>query len=231
MTDGSTLRPEMLPLPKRMTKLPIHRGYPVPWFVAWINGEPDFRIMDGRQIVAAVTERRCWLCGERLGSFMAFTIGPMCAVNRISAEPPAHRECALFAVRACPFLARPHMVRRRNEYPDGADKPSGMMVERNPGVALVWITKGYRILRQPGGSPLFRMGEPRHILAFARGLQATSAEIEESVRSGLPVLVEAATQDGPGAMTELAHELRTACALLGINRVPLPSPLPTRSAL
>src|SRR5262245_2742625 len=104
---ATILRPELPPVPERMRKLPLHRGYPVPWFVEWIEGVPDFRIMDGRKLVRAVKEKRCWVCGELMGSYLAFTIGPMCAVNRISAEPPSHRECASFSARGCPFLTRP----------------------------------------------------------------------------------------------------------------------------
>ena len=33
----STYRPELEPLPDRMKRLPVHRGYPVPWFVEWVR--------------------------------------------------------------------------------------------------------------------------------------------------------------------------------------------------
>src|SRR5262245_17927108 len=103
-----------IPLPARMARLPISpAGYPVPWFVATIKGEPDFRVIGPDKIARAVRADLCWLCGQTLGRFKAFVGGPMCAVNRTSAEPPSHRECAEYAVRACPFLTRPRM--RRNE--------------------------------------------------------------------------------------------------------------------
>ena len=78
-----------IPLPHRMRKLPISdRGFPVPRFVPWINGQPEFRGFDGEHLSRCVKLKRCWLCGEPLGKFMAFVIGPMCAVNRVSSEPP-----------------------------------------------------------------------------------------------------------------------------------------------
>jgi hypothetical protein len=41
------LKPTLESLPVRLQGLPIdERGYPVPWFVAWENGKPEFRAMD-----------------------------------------------------------------------------------------------------------------------------------------------------------------------------------------
>jgi hypothetical protein len=68
----------------------------------------------------------------------------MCAILRISGEPPSHRECAEFSARACPFLSRPDMVRREDRLPDAA-KFNPLMLERNPGVAMVWITLSYTV--------------------------------------------------------------------------------------
>ena len=113
-----------VPIPRRMQSLPVDpkRGVPVPWFVVWLDeagepcaagkGTPDFRVVRPNGIAVAHTHQLCWVCGERRGTFSAFVIGPMCAVNRISGEPPAHLECADFAGRACPFLVRPAMKRR-----------------------------------------------------------------------------------------------------------------------
>lgn len=216
------LRPELPALPIRMQSLPVDaRGYPVPWFVEWINGAPEFRVMDGRKLVRAVREKLCWVCGKPLGSFLAFTIGPMCAVNRVSSEPPSHRECAMFSARACPFLTRPHMRRREGGMPEEAVKPGGMMIERNPGVTLVWVTKSYRVLPQKGKSALFRIGDPTDVQTFAHGMPATHAEIHESIVSGLPALLSAAEEDGGTAVKELERMLRTACVVLRIDPIPL----------
>jgi hypothetical protein len=210
------LRTGLPPLPARIAKLPVdRRGYPVPWFVAWINGEPEFRTMDGGKLVLAVRDRRCWVCGQPLGSFLAFTIGPMCAVNRVSAEPPSHRECAEFSAIACPFLTRPHMRRRENDLPAEATSAAGVTIARNPGVALVWVTKSYRVRRAPGGY-LFEIGDPREILTFAEGRAATVEEIRASVDSGLPILLDIAQQDGPHAVLALEKQTAVARRLLRI---------------
>src|SRR5262245_10337978 len=125
------LRPELeLPLPRNMSRLPQHRGYPVPWFVEWVDGEPEFRAMSrvkwwtavgmGRDGILRPHQSHCWVCGgpmARAGflATFAFTIGPMCAINRVSSEPPSHVECAEWSARNCPFLSRPHARRREDD--------------------------------------------------------------------------------------------------------------------
>ena len=190
------------------------RGFPVPWFVPWFDGEPEFRAVDPRQAAYAVKNELCWICGNPFrGAARAFTIGPMCAVNRVSPEPPEHLDCARFAVRACPFLSRP-MAKRR----DASDIPHapapGLMIERNPGATLIWLTRSFRIERQPEGGQLFRIGPPVAVEWYAEGREATRAEVLESVRTGLPLLREAAEGDGPEAVALLEKMTARAMRLI-----------------
>jgi hypothetical protein len=195
-------------IPGRIKTLPRDKhGYPVPWFVAWIGGKPDFRVIAPGRIRDALRTPQCWVCGVPFlrQEDRAFTIGPMCAVNRVSAEPPSHRDCAVFSARFCPFLSTPQMVRREKHKPAEAVNPAGVMIKRNPGVALVWVT-GYKSwTRRPDGSggTLFDIGEPKEALWFARGREATRAEVLDSIDSGLPILAEMAERDGPEACAEL----------------------------
>lgn len=209
----STLRPGLPALPDRIKTLPIdERGYPVPWFVSWVDGKPEFRVVDGRKMLLAVRQRRCWVCGEPLGKFMTFVIGPMCAINRISGEPPSHRECAMFSAKACPFLTRPHMARREANLPEGSRmNPNG--IPRNPGVALVWTTLRYTVMQEPD-QILFKVGEPTSIVCFAEGRVATKEEVFRSITSGLPILTKAAALDGDGALEELCVITKDALKLL-----------------
>lgn len=73
------LRKELDPLPERMKDLPVDsdRGYPVPFFVAWVDGKPDFRVMDQSKWIRAVRESRCWVCGKPMGQWKIFALGPM----------------------------------------------------------------------------------------------------------------------------------------------------------
>jgi hypothetical protein len=200
------------PLPPRIAALPVDpdRHFPIPWFVAYVNGKPEFRAMDGRKLAAAVKEKRCWVCGDRLGKKLAFLVGPMCAVNRISGEPPSHPGCATFSAKYCPFLSRPAMERRRDEKFDALGTESaGFLIERNPGVNLVWTTLSYKVVSDGNKGVLFQMGEPVDLAWFREGRTATRDEVLESVRTGLPILERAADED-PDPARARAHLARLA---------------------
>jgi hypothetical protein len=182
-----------LQLPEKMKRLPIdERGFPVPYFVPWIKGEdgvlkPEFRGMDGERFAICVRLKRCWLCGQPLGAHQTFVVGPMCGVNRNTAEPPCHHSCATYAAQACPFLTQPRM--RRNEKDMPAGDAAGLMIKRNPGVTLLWTTKGYKLQRSSGGTGvLFTIGPPEKVEWFAEGRAATRDEIMHSVETGMPLL-------------------------------------------
>lgn len=203
--NATVLHPNLPDLPARIQRLPVDsRGFPVPWFVAWIDGVPDFRVIGPGKIYEAINDERCWVCGDQMGSFLAFTIGPMCAINRISAEPPSHRECAIFAAKACPFLTKPAVERREENLPAKV-RSNPNHIPRNPGAILVWITKTYRITSNDDGSPLFKVGDPLETLWFAHGRNATRNEVIESIDSGLPTLF-AAIDNAPVTETQKENE-------------------------
>lgn len=193
-----------------------HRGFPVPWFVAWIDGAPDFRVVGPGKVVQAVRQQLCWICGQRLGAFKTFVIGPMCAVNRVSSEPPSHRDCAEFAAKACPFLIKPRMRRNDKDMPPEARNPGGVMIARNPGVALVWVTRSFKPFRAEGGV-LFEVGDPASVEWYAEGRAATRAEVMASIDSGLPLLRAAAEPEGPSAVWELARCIARAMPLVPVE--------------
>lgn len=57
-----------IPMPASIRALPIDpvRKIPVPWFVSWIDGKPEFRCMAHERLTLAVKERLCWVCGTKL---------------------------------------------------------------------------------------------------------------------------------------------------------------------
>jgi hypothetical protein len=187
----------------------------VPWFVAWEDGVPDFRVVAPGNIRDAVRFGLCWVCGQPAGQYKAFVLGPMCAVNRVSSEPPSHRDCAVYSATHCPFLATPGMRRREPGGPAGTRPPPGLMITRNPGVALVWVTRSYRLQRVPGGV-LFEIGDPLEVLWFAQGRPATRAEVDASIETGLPALREQAERDGPGATRLLDAAVAAVAPLLPV---------------
>lgn len=204
---------DFIDMPSRVAGLPRDdRGYPIPRFVEWIDGAPDFRVMSYAHLTRCIRHEACWICGERLGTNKVFVIGPMCVCNRVSAEPPSHYECALFAAKNCPFLTRP-LARRRDTSDVGATATAGLMIERNPGVCALWTTKRYRPFRDRGGV-LFDIGEPERVEFYAKGRRATREELDESIRTGLPILENAAQMDGPDGVRALGHQVKRMNALI-----------------
>ena len=200
-------------MPSRIASLPVDpvRKIPVPWFVAWIDGKPEFRVADGEKRSLAVREKRCWVCGEKLGRIMTFVIGPMCGINRTSMEPPSHSDCALYSVRHCPFLSRPQMDRRESGMDALVEQGAscdGEMIRRNPGVSALWNTRDYKMFNDGKGGYLLRVGDPESVWWFCEGRQATCEEVEASIVSGIPLLLNMARkQIEEDAQVRLQHVL------------------------
>lgn len=210
---ATELRPELTPPPERIQRLPVHRGYPVPWFASFMNGEPDFRVADGIKWAIAVKTFRCWVCGQKLGANLAFVLGPMCGITRSTIEPACHRSCAEWSIINCPFLTRPHMTRRENDLPEGVDIP-GMPIMRNPGVSLLWMTRSFEVFQDHKGHGMISVGDPAEVEFYFEGRRATRAEIDQSVAGGLPNLEHLAKQDGAEAEARLAEQIKAFEALL-----------------
>lgn len=218
-----------LPIPPNMAARPVdRRGFPVPYFVAWFDpagaqvadgkGAPDHRVIDPAKLARCLKFSLCWLCGQPLGKWRALVVGPMCLVNRTSAEPDCHVTCAEFAVRACPFLANDRA--RRNEIRpkpiDAAMSPAGH--KRNPGVACIFAHTERWLKRIPQGNraPLFQMptGEPERLTFWANGERASRAQVMDSLDSGAVILRQAAELEGQEALTELACYYSATVALV-----------------
>jgi len=207
-------RKDLPEIPPRMKLLPIEaRGYPVPWFVEWINGVPDFRVMDRRKWGLAVRFGNCWLCGEPVGVRRTFVIGPMCGITRTTSEPGNHHECATFAAIACPFMTRPQAKYRTAKLPETVKDAAGCPIDRNPGVTCLWTTREFNVFKAYAGNAgqLIRLGEPtcdegfRGVEFYAEGRRATRAEIMHSVETGLPML------EKPARDQDIAEHRGTEC--------------------
>ena len=210
-----------LTLPDRMpvsiAALPVNRqGYPIPWFV-YIDPDTsvaDFRVVAPGRIRAAAGQARCWICGGHMPDWQlqAFVIGPMCAVNRVSAEPPSHTACAMWAARACPFLVNPNMVRRTSGLAaHGPVTSAGVMITRHPGVSAVWVVRrrDWSLFTDGDGGLLFDVGSPRRVWWLAHGRAATRAEVAASITSGMPALRDL-SRDEPGGDAALDEQLAAA---------------------
>jgi hypothetical protein len=169
-------------MPPRMHGLPLDdAGRPVPYFVEYVDGKPDFRVMSAHHMKRAITERLCWVCGQSMFKFATFTAGPMCLVNLNSAEPPSHHECAVYSALHCPFLTNPAKVRREAHLPEAKVDPAGISILRNPGVTCLIVTDRWLPYRD-GMGILFSIGrrrwadEPRieRVEWYAEGRPATT---------------------------------------------------------
>jgi hypothetical protein len=198
-----------LPIPERMQNLPISdKGFPIPWFVYIdpVTNESDFRVIGSGKLVMAHQKHLCWLCGQKMGTYNCFVVGPMCTINRVSAEPPSHIGCATYAVRACPFLTQPRMRRNKKDQILKAREVGGVMLKRNPGVTALWCTKTYEPFRVHNGV-LFYLGPPTEVQWWSEGRTAKLAEVQASIDSGLPALIEMAKLEGRRAEMALAGKI------------------------
>jgi ferredoxin len=209
------IRPNLKTIvPDKMRRRPLDaRGYPVPWFVAWIAGKPDFRAVDPNKFLLALDKRRCWVCGQALGKFATFVVGPMCIVNHVSAEPPSHLECAKFAARGCPFLTIPTAQYREANRPEDYRTNPGMLTH-NPEVMALWTCDTWRPVTAvgPDGNigTLIEFGEPKSVTFWREGREATPAEARAALYKGLPHLQAMAERDGGHAPRELAARVDAA---------------------
>ena len=211
-------------LPPRIARLlKDQRGYPIPHFVQWMkegqearDGEagaaPDFRVINSRRMEMCFRQSHCWICGDVLGRHRVFAIGPMCVINRVTMEPPSHRDCAEFAAKACPFLIRPRMRRNEKNLPQSAPMP-GIAIDRNPGCIALYETGGYRRFNTATGA-LIRLDPPLRIDWWAEGRTATRAEVMDSIDSGYPLLMGVARHEGESAVRELVRQREIAMRLV-----------------
>jgi hypothetical protein len=169
-------------LPQRIAKLPRdHRGYPVPSFVRWINGKPDFVETNPDHWQRCVQHRVCWICGDPCKGLLSFVCGPSAAFTGMTTEPAAHAECAMFALRTCPFIMFPNR-RRDLERHDTAEQGLSVRTSRhNPGVWLLWVAKRFAV-RRIGNSAVIAPGKPRGFAWMREGRDATRSEVIDALR-------------------------------------------------
>jgi hypothetical protein len=191
------LRPELPEAPPAIRRLPVDaRGFPVPFFVAWLDGKPDHRIVEPIKLMRCVREGLCWICGQKLTRPAVCVIGPMCGVNHVSSEPPSHEACARFAVQGCPFMSRPNMRRREAGLPPELVAAPGVM--HNPGLSLLWWTERVEVFKAAGPRShrrLFDIGDPLRVEWWTEGRLATRDEAEAALAVGLPKLMAQAGGD------------------------------------
>lgn len=194
-------------LPKRVARLPTdRRGFPIPWFVAWRDGQPHFPAVDAAKLGIAWNEDLCWVCGDRLGSIRGWVVGPMSAIEGATPEPPSHYDCARFSVCNCPHLST--ATAPFSEKYEGAEgyAPQANVSKVRTGATAIWMTKGRGATPfRAGQGTLFGLNEPVRLEWFADGRPAAAREVAEAIALALPTLQRTAEREGRSA--ELARRL------------------------
>jgi hypothetical protein len=128
-----------IPIPKYLENNPRWRGLPIP-FIALIkdDGEPDFRVTNEINRRVVMLERRCQLCGNKMGRNLFFVGGTMAAKNNRYFEPAAHLECVIYAMQVCPFICG------RLEHVD----PAEIQKEMDPGI-IVYVNSSFTTVKNP----------------------------------------------------------------------------------
>lgn len=81
------------------------RGYPIPFFIPYRDGQPDFKFMCPVKQNRAIDESLCHVCGKKLNKdYVYFITGPVGLQNTTVSDPGMHRECAEFAMQVCPHM-------------------------------------------------------------------------------------------------------------------------------
>lgn len=162
-----------------------HRGRIVPWFVTEKNpdGTWDFTRIAPARILEAHKSQVCWVCGTPFGgNVRVFASGPLSLMTCTVAEPPMHLDCARFAATYCPFMTNPGYQRTfHGETP-------GFGLARNPAVSVLSVTRNPQYRITPQGI-LWHLKSVSRAEFYYRGRRATAEELENSIDTGLPLLV------------------------------------------
>jgi hypothetical protein len=104
-------------IPKELSHLKVdERGYPIPYFVPWQDGKPNFRFTDMEKIIDCVEHNRCGVCGRKLYKDFSYVISGIIGMgNRVSSDPAMHRVCAEFALASCPHMYFQKAERKETE--------------------------------------------------------------------------------------------------------------------
>lgn len=154
-------------MPAAVAALPRdERGYPVPFFTGYIDGNPDLRTSDQRKVRMCAQGRLCGVCGTALGYWIAFVTGPVGCENRYTSEPPLHPECARYSLQACPHLSSERAKATADGKIPGTVSPVGGIKGRPDKLGL-YLCRTYETVRASATTIGFRLA-PAHSIEWWR---------------------------------------------------------------
>lgn len=162
------------PMPPRVASLRRDdRGYPIPYPVLYdAQGKPDFRVVDPDKWMRAIKCRLCGVCGDPLGAHLAFVGGPGSMESRYFTDLPMHRDCAIYALQTCPFLAAPRFQYSRSISPELRVNES--VSTKRPETFGLGIARSFELAQAPGGDVVLRAGVFESIAWWRHGVATPS---------------------------------------------------------
>jgi len=192
------------PIPARMRHLERdRRGYAIPVIVLRDNtGKPHFTINDEALRQRCIYGDLCSICGTKLFRNRWAVAGPLSMLHEVGRviDTPVHRECLLYALHMCPYIAAPNWnpdkrIDTKTLKPEDAPEhlvltdPS-MMTNRPP----LFVAAMFRDVRWFGDNGLAQYYAPvRPYLAieyWQHGKQLPQAEGEALARDYMPAQLE-----------------------------------------
>jgi hypothetical protein len=160
------MKDRLPPIPFHMRSLPRDtRGFPIPAMVQYDDaGKPLFPVIDMEKWGKLARDRGCGICGKAMHRGYWFVGGPKAIENRIFTDLPMHRECAVFSLKVCPYLALPRFryILRDVTLPDGkvVNVNNDVSTQRPERFGLA-LTPHYRMALlasdvNPNGSPVLQ---------------------------------------------------------------------------
>jgi hypothetical protein len=146
MKTRSKAASETVVVPSFLAHLPVVAGMPVPFFVTWFDGVPDFRVPDTEKVAECLKFRLCGICGRKLGEHMYFIGGPLSKANKLFNDPPMHKACAEFSSRVCPYLTGKRQGYSRRAVPDKA-RVTKLMAHGRPAELFILKARTKETLR------------------------------------------------------------------------------------
>lgn len=141
-----------IPIPQFLNHLKLdHRGYPIPFFVAYVNGKPDFRMLCERKQHMCVDRKLCSICGKKLHEFYYFITGPMGLQSCTHSDPPMHKYCAEYSIDTCPHLHfQRAQVNDRGDVYKEIDAKNYARVKEKPNTLFLIKADKFKLLNMPG---------------------------------------------------------------------------------
>lgn len=174
MNSKSFLEVEMPPAIARLPK--DARGYPVPYSALYVNGKPDFTQVDPSRWVRLFKIKGCGVCGSPITGRLFFVGGPMCATNRLFFDHPMHEDCAVYALRVCPFLALPKMAYRKRE--DEGVEVLASVSDRKPEIFMMGKARAYDVTMN-GSEPLLYAAPWESLRWWRAGVEIAEEEAKQ----------------------------------------------------